>query len=722
MAAALIASALPAWAATAPTFSTAYVQAAVPRGAVGRDAGVDVSAGTYVRVSASGTFSMRSGICGNTVGPAGCGGHASPTAAGTLLAAFADPYGRLLSTWTAVGTYVNLAVPTGAKRLLLRVAGMGGHEYGAYRVVADVVPNAAPPQLGSGSSASAAAIHIGPGGGTGAVQSLAVRIASPGIQVASTGFQPLGRASTLGSVGNGPSTGVIPTGPTLARSDVQYALRHLGFSDTPANVTNVMNTGVSAWVTAQLAAPTPANDTSITQGVGGNVEALPVLTGNATTDGNYPANIEDRLMQWQVNTQWQLREKLTLHWLEHFAVSYATVGQSGDMEHYIETVRADALGNYAKLLADVSKEPAMMLWLNNANNAYNPNFPPNENFGREVMQLYSLGVNTLNSDGSIVLDPNNPGQPLATYTEQDVKTMSLALTGFQLQSQQAIGTYPAYVDQIAFNTATHAPATNGGFFVMGQTIPDGKQCPWNYALYLQTGLNTSCVIDNAALSLANNPTTWAYEANEMLERLVTEQPSPAMVKRISTVWGQTVNDPNQIAKVVAAIAADPEFYTGKYTTIKEPIEIEVDAIRALGGAGQNPVTASETRPLANAISDTARMAQEIWDPPSVFSFYFPGNKEMIVNNAQLLATWASATDLAGSARTAACANCSIYLNFTSFAQAKLTNDLAGYMLDALVDGGTPQLNALVKNFLNNNPSNVQGALWIILASPEYGVN
>jgi len=95
-------------------------------------------------------------------------------------------------------------------------------------------------------------------------------------------------------------------------------------------------------------------------------------------------------MQYEVNTQWQLREKLTLHWLEHFAVSYATVGQSADMEHYIETVRADALGNYAKLLADVSKEPAVMIWLDNANNGYLPNTPPNENFGREVMQLYSL--------------------------------------------------------------------------------------------------------------------------------------------------------------------------------------------------------------------------------------------------------------------------------------------------------------------------------------------
>jgi uncharacterized protein (DUF1800 family) len=710
---ALMAPALPSSATVAHTFAIAYVQAAVPHNAVGRDAGVDVSQGAYVRVSASGSFASRSGICGRTIGPAGCGGMGSLLATGTLLATFADLYGRMIGTWMPIGTYATLTVPAGAKRLLLRANNLGGHEYGAYRVVTDVVPTSSPAQLGTGAFGSSSPIRIGGSGGTVATQSLAVRVA-------------LGGRSTSGlsrlSVGNGPATGVIPGAAGASRSDVHYALRRLGFSDTPADVSAVMNSGISAWVTAQLAAPFPDSDTSIVQGSGGNVEALPVLTGNSNVDGNYGANIEDRLMQYEVNTQWQLREKLTLHWLEHFAVSEATVNQSGDMEHYIETVRADALGNFAKLIADVSKEPAMMIWLSNANNGYNPNTPPNENFGREIMQLYTLGVNTLNSDGSIVTDPNNPGQPLATYTEADVKSMALALTGFQLQSQQAIGTYPAYVDVIAFNSATHAPAHNGGFTVMGQTIPDGKTCPWTAATYKQTGLNTSCVVDNVALSLANNPTTWAFEANEMLERLVTETPSAAMIKRISTVWGQTVNDPNQIAKVVAAIAADPEFTSGKYTMIKEPIEFEVDAIRALGGLGSNPVTSSVTRPLASAITDTARMSQELWDPPSVFSFYYPGDKEALVNNSELLATWTAASNLAGSAKTTACTTCPIFLNFTAFSGAKQTSDLAGYLLDALVDGGTPQLNALVKNFLNNNPSNVQGAVWIILSSPEYGAN
>lgn len=706
---ALIEVPLCAGAAPVTSFATSYVQASVPRGAAGRDAGVDVSAGRYVRISASGTFVFRNGSCGRSVGPSGCGSTNQPSAVGTLLAAFTDASGRLLTNWTAVGQYASLAVPAYAKRLTFRVNGMTGRELGAYRVVADVVPDAAPPALGSGASTGRSGLAIRSSNGLASTQAPAIRIVNAG-----------GRAATAGSVVNGPSTGVIPGAPTASRSDVQYALRRLGFSATPSTVTSVLASGVNAWVTAQLAAPAPSNDTSIV--LGGNVEALPTLTGNSTVDGNYGANIEDRLMQWQVNTTWQLREKLTLHWLEHFSVSEATVQSPGDMEHYVQTIRADALGNYAKLIADVSKEPAVMLWLDNANNSYSATTPPNENFGRELMQLYTIGLSVLNPDGSQVPDPNNPGQPLATYQESDVKTMALALTGFQLQAAQAIGSYPSYVDNIIFNPKAHAPATNGGFTVMGQTIPDGTSCPWSPTLYQQSTLSSSCVVDNAALMLAKQPTTWAFEAREMLQRLVTETPSPAMIQRISTVWGQTVNDPQQIAKVVAAIAADPEFYNGKYSMVKEPIEFEIDAIRALGGAASNPISSTVTRPLSTAITDTARMSQELWDPPSVFSFYYPGNKEGLVNNSQLLATWSSATDLANAARTTACSNCTILLDFTTFGGAAQTNDLAGYLLDALVDGGTPQLNALVRNFLNNTPANVQGALWIILTSPEYGVN
>ena len=114
IAAALVASALPAGATAAPAYATSFVQAAVPRGAIGRDAGVDLSQGSYVRVSASGAFASRALGCSPSVGPNGCGGTGSPAAPGTLVAAFADANGRLLSSWLPVGQYASLPVALGA--------------------------------------------------------------------------------------------------------------------------------------------------------------------------------------------------------------------------------------------------------------------------------------------------------------------------------------------------------------------------------------------------------------------------------------------------------------------------------------------------------------------------------------------------------------------------------------------------------------------------------
>ena len=85
----------------------------------------------------------------------------------------------------------------------------------------------------------------------------------------------------------------------------------------------------------------------------------------------------------------QLQAKMELHWLDHFSVGLETVGDPAMMYHYDQTIRANALGNFATLLNAVAQEPAM---LSGCRNNYNSGRSPNENFGREVMQLYSTGI------------------------------------------------------------------------------------------------------------------------------------------------------------------------------------------------------------------------------------------------------------------------------------------------------------------------------------------
>ncbi len=711
-----------------PNFAMSDVPARSVLGA-GYDAGIDVSTARYVRISASGTLTAKYGACGRSYVPSGCG-----ASQGALVAAFATSNGRPLSGVTKVGEFAVLPVPGGATRLLLKVNGVTGHEVGSYHVVADAVNAATVPTLGSAEQ------HTG-----GGVQRVHFMGRVGGVPMPASVSVAPAEANASRALGSRPIVPVSGTAPT--RSDVQYAMRRFGFGDSPEQVSYwYRHGGVPAWITFQLAY-NAIPDT----GLANYVDPMPVLTGNATIypDDDVQPIVETRLFQQQVATQRQLLEKVTLHWLEHFAVSKYLVGSNFDMEHYVETVRADALGNFAKLVSDVAKEPAMLEWLDNNYNSGNATNPPNQNFGREVMQLYTIGLTQLNADGTPVLDAT--GTPVPTYSQNDVVTSSEALTGFEIHgSSTQVGSYPGLVDSVTFNPASHYnPAMHNNAplpTIFGQTIADSTraQCAWNGTAPAGQAASGPCVVDAFVQILAMQPTTCAFEAKEMLQRFVNENPSPAYVNRISSVWCSNVNASNQIALVVNAIATDPEFLAGKYTMVKEPIEYEVDAVRALRGA-KNAVSANpivgQTIPLSGPFNDSKSMQQEVWYPPSVFSFYYPGHKEDLLNNYEILSRWQSAANLGADVviqpRTT---QADTTLDLTGLAPAGTiatpaeVRSAVDYVLDALVDGGTPELRAIATNYMLNFTNNssttannsfqqgLRGVVWLVMSSPEDEAN
>jgi uncharacterized protein (DUF1800 family) len=246
---------------------------------------------------------------------------------------------------------------------------------------------------------------------------------------------------------------------------------------------------------------------------------------------------------------------------------------------------------------------------------------------------------------------------------------------------------------------------------MGQTITD-------------TGDPT--IVPKVVDAIAQLPTVAPFQVTELLQRFVTETPSPGYISRIVTVWNANENDPNQIAKVMQAIANDPEFYSGKGSMVKEPIEYVVDAIRGLNGDKATPFTTTMETPYNTEEYLLGNMDQQHWYPPSVFSFYRPGDKEYLLTNSLLISRWGGGADFSNDVRmTTLCAKCDTNIDFTNLASiAGGTNEaaLAHYILDSLVDGGTPQLQALLSNYLANKTTNVNGAVWMVLTSPEYEVN
>jgi hypothetical protein len=110
----------------------------------------------------------------------------------------------------------------------------------------------------------------------------------------------------------------------------------------------------------------------------------------------------------------------------------------------------------------------------------------------------------------------------------------------------------------------------------------------------------------------------------------------------------------------------------------------------------------------------------------VFSFYPPGDKESLLTNSLLLSRWSNGSSLSNDVRTTTlCATCDTNVDFTNLTALTGANTAASvthYLLDALVDGGSPELQALMQNYLANNVKNVNGAVWMVLTSPEYEVN
>lgn len=655
--------------ANAATTNTMFVSRA-PSGTLGTDAGIDVSTGGVVRISASGTLRTTGGACGPNLTPDGCARAFSLTReanapVGVLLAAFSDRGGRLLSAWIPVGAFGSVAVPRGAARMMLRINGIAEGTYGAYKVVASLGRNLQ---------------DIGTSGGV-------RRLLSEARQV-----------------GTGSSV--------VTRKVVQNALRRFAFSDTPATISAVYAGGLQNWFTTQL-----SPDTIADSALAGYLTAEPYNTGLlAKNDGSILCAYGTLLTERQVSSKKQLLEKLTMYWLAHFSIN-GTSTLPGPIGEYTAVVRADALGNFAKLLSDIAVQPAMLDWLgNNNNNGSSPiTNPPNQNFGRELMQLYVMGTDQLNMDGTQVLD--GTGAVKQNYTQADVDSVSLALTGYSwsLPNPFPLGMPrdPAN-NPVAFTARNHG---KGPYTIIGQIVADPGD---------------STVISTVVNALGGNPSTAPFQVREMLQRLVTENPSPAYISRIAHVWATNANDPRQIAKVVAAIAADPEFISAmSQPMLKESTEFYVDAIRALGGAGANPVTGSDLAPIQGVRADLEGTQQLLYDPETVFGFYTVGDKSSVLTNGLLLSRYNMAARVANALQlgalpalssTPGCGGSSKFNVDASNLASMPGAQIAGYLLDALVDGGNAELRSLVTNYINNDPKRAAGAVYIIMSSPEYEVN
>ena len=300
---------------------------------------------------------------------------------------------------------------------------------------------------------------------------------------------------------------------------------------------------------------------AVALGTGGAVDALlhPAAADAGLTDYPDVALLYDRAkarssaqLWWldrMLRTQRPLHEKMTLFWHGHFATSVQKVPVPA-MVGQIDLFRAFALGRFPALLSAVTRDPAMLIWLDNRANA---KAHPNENYAREVMELFALG--------------------LGNYTEDDVKEAARAFTGWTIDKDQRAAFVPARHD-------------------------DG----------IKTVLGKSGRLDadDVVAIVVAQPVHQRFIARKLLEFFVYSDPEPELTEALAQVYALSGLD---LAKTVGTILRSNIFFSPRaYRAIpKSPIEFAIGTLRYVGAATVPP----------NLVYQLARMGQEPLNPPSV---------------------------------------------------------------------------------------------------------
>lgn len=367
---------------------------------------------------------------------------------------------------------------------------------------------------------------------------------------------------------------------------------------SPSDVMQVRRTGVDAWIHQQLALPA-------SQVVTPRERRDYVLLDRAMSDAAYQFH-QDALQNLMVGAPDQLRVRVAWILSNYIVVSVRRVQPYGVTE-YFNLLMRHAFGRYDELLEQVTITPAMGFFLDNAQNNSGR---LNENYARELLQLFSVGVVRLNQDGSVMRD--SAGKPIQTYTQNDVVDAARALTGWQfapLPDGTIAGTanWANYgVPMVAVEWGHDAGAKR----ILGKNIGPGQSAAQDLRSLL-------------AIIMAD-PNTAPFVSIRLIQGLTTSDPSPAYVSRVVAVFNRSSG---HLGEVVKAVLTDPEARAGDDPTraasnfgrIREPHLAHTAIWRGLGcstvplSGGQGPaVLAAHTQTPLGA--------------PTVFGFTAPTHR------------------------------------------------------------------------------------------------
>ncbi|WP_395406849.1 DUF1800 family protein [Pseudoduganella sp. UC29_106] len=389
-----------------------------------------------------------------------------------------------------------------------------------------------------------------------------------------------------------PTPGPIGQQPPADAATVAAArlLAQASFGPTAADIAALKTGGAQSWLQQQFQMPaTP----------------LPV-----TTDMNVLRK------GWYVNMATapdQLRQRMIFALSQIFVVSSDKNNYANEMTPWLATLEKHAFGNYYNLLREMTLNPSMGKYLDLGNSILPA---PNENYAREVMQLFTIGPVMLNQDGSVQLDRN--GEPIASYDQATIAAMSRALSGWTYTGTNATGTnWENFTGPLQPRDRLHDKTA--------KTIVGG--------ITLSAGQTTVQDYDAVMNALFNHPNLPPFVATRLIRAFVMSNPSPAYVQRVADVFAFGPAGRGDLKTTLSAVLMDPEAQavTTQSGKLKDPMLHSLSLFRALNATVVDP---------NNAFWEYFLLGQKLLSAPSVFNFYspltpLPGNPGMFGPEFQL---------------------------------------------------------------------------------------
>ncbi len=410
----------------------------------------------------------------------------------------------------------------------------------------------------------------------------------------------------LGDVGAVADFGARVFSAKFAFSDAQAArfLAQATLGVTDADIAAVRALGFEAWLNQEFARPVSASNWAWLVSKGADVDEVARQTGKW---------FDEQIWARLLSAPDSLRQRVALALSEIFVVGYDGISgiyKQFQMAGWWDLLADNAFGNYRNLLEAVTLNPAMGGYLNTAGNRKEDTATgrvPDENYAREVMQLFAIGLTSLNTDGSPQL--GSTGQPLESYTQDTVTNLARVFTGWNRDASRGTTT-PEFMRQPM--TATAALHSSLAASFLGVTIPANTPA----AAAMKTALDT----------LANHPNVGPFIGKQLIQRLTCSNPSPAYVARVAAKFNDNgLGVRGDLKAVVRAVLLDEEVRDDAVLASTSSGKLREPLLRYLQWARSFKIRSVSGDWKGGNASDPARsLGQSPLRSPSVFNFFRPG--------------------------------------------------------------------------------------------------